>query len=115
MPWETRETIFETIKFAKLLNTEYVSFYTAAALVGTRFYEYVENNSLGALNYTRPYYYPSVRTHSLTADEVFELHKKLVRSYYLRVPYILKMLFSIRSFTQFKNYLKAGFKILKRH
>ena len=115
LPWETRETIFETIKFAKLLNTEYVSFYTAAALVGTRFYEYVENNSLGALNYTRPYYYPSVRTHSLTADEVFELHKKLVRSYYLRVPYILKMLFSIRSFTQFKNYLKAGFKILKRH
>ena len=115
LPWETRETVFETIKFAKLLNTEYVSFYTAAALVGTRFYEYVENNSLGALNYTRPYYYPSVRTHSLTADEVFELHKKLVRSYYLRVPYILKMLFSIRSFTQFKNYLKAGFKILKRH
>ena len=115
LPWETRETIFETIKFAKLLNTEYVSFYTAAALVGTRFYEYVENNSLGVLNYTRPYYYPSVRTHSLTADEVFELHKKLVRSYYLRVPYILKMLFSIRSFTQFKNYLKAGFKILKRH
>ena len=67
LPWETRETVFETIKFAKLLNTEYVSFYTAAALVGTRFYEYVENNSLGALNYTRPYYYPSVMTPSLTA------------------------------------------------
>ena len=114
LPWETKETIEQTLNFAKSLNTEYVSFYTAAALVGTRFYDYVEQNNLGELNYDKPYYYPSVRTHSLSRDEVFELHKKLVRSYYLRPGYILKMLFSIRSFTQFKNYYKAGLRILKR-
>lgn len=114
LPWETKETIEQTLNFAKSLNTEYVSFYTAAALVGTRFYDYVEQNNLGELNYDKPYYYPSVRTHSLSRDEVFELHKKLVRSYYLRPGYILKMLFSIRSFAQFKNYFKAGLRILKR-
>lgn len=114
LPWETKETINETLEFAKSLNTEYVSFYTACALVGTRFYEYVENNSLGELNYDRPYYYPSVKTHNLSVDEVFELHKKLVKSYYLRPRYILKMIFNIRSFAQLKNYFKAGFTILLR-
>lgn len=114
LPWETRETIKETLEFAKSLNTEYVSFYTAAALVGTRFYNYVEQNNLGELNYQKPYYYPSVRTHYLGSDEVFELHKKLVRSYYLRPAYILKMLFSIRSFTQLKNYIIAGLRVLWR-
>ena len=115
LPWETRETVEQTLDFAKSLNTEYVSFYTAAALVGTRFYDYVENNSLGELNYDRPYYYPSVRTHSLSMQDIFELHKQLVRRYYLRPSYILKMLLSIRSFVQFKNYFKAGLRILKRH
>ena len=114
LPWETKETINETLEFAKSLNTEYVSFYTACALVGTRFYDYVENNSLGELNYDRPYYYPSVKTHNLSVDEVFELHKKLVKSYYLRPRYILKMIFNIRSFAQLKNYFKAGFTILLR-
>ena len=115
LPWETRETVEQTLDFAKSLNTEYVSFYTAAALVGTRFYDYVENNSLGELNYDKPYYYPSVRTHSLSMQDIFELHKQLVRRYYLRPSYILKMLLSIRSFVQFKNYFKAGLRILKRH
>ena len=114
LPWETQETALETLEFAKSLNTEYVSFYTAAALVGTRFYEYVENNSLGELNYSCPYYYPSVKTHSLSVQEVFELHKAMVRGYYLRPKYILKMLFSIRSLTQLKNYISAGLKVLRR-
>ena len=112
LPWETKETILKTLEFAKSLNTEYVSFYTAAALVGTRFYDYVEQNKLGELNYERPYYYPSVNTHTLSKDEVFKLHKKIVRSYYLRPLYILKMLFAIRSLKQFENYFKAGLKIL---
>ena len=115
LPWETQETVKETLDFAKSLNTEYVSFYTAAALVGTRFYDYVENNSLGELNYDCPYYYPSVRTHNLSIDEVFALHKSLVRSYYMRFGYILQMLFKIRSFTQLKNYFKAGLRIIFRH
>ena len=114
LPWETRDTVLETLEFAKSLNTEYVSFYTAAALVGTKFYDYVEENRLGMLNYERPYYYPCVKTHFLSVDELFELHKKLVRSYYLRPSYILKMLLSIRSFKQLENYFKAGLKILFR-
>ena len=115
LPWETKETIKDTLNFAKKLNTDYVSFYTATALVGTTFYDYVENSSLGELDYSHPYYFPTVRTHELSFQEVFEYHKKMVREYYLRPLYILKMLLKIRSFAQLSNYIKAGLRVLKRH
>lgn len=115
LPWETKETIKDTLNFAKKLNTDYVSFYTATALVGTTFYDYVENSSLGELDYSHPYYFPTVRTHELSPQEVFEYHKKMVREYYLRPLYILKMLLKIRSFAQLSNYIKAGLRVLKRH
>ena len=115
LPWETKETIKDTLNFAKKLNTDYVSFYTATALVGTTFYDYVENSSLGELDYSHPYYFPTVRTHELSSQEIFEYHKKMVREYYLRPLYILKMLLKIRSFAQLSNYIKAGLRVLKRH
>ncbi len=114
LPWESLETFLETMEFAKKLNTEYVSFYTATALVGTRFYDYVKENNLGELNFDKPYYYPTVNTHYLSKDEVFELHKNAVRNYYVRPKYMLMMLFKIRSIKEFYNYFKAGMRVLFR-
>ncbi len=114
LPWESEETFRETMEFAKSLNTEYVSFYTATALVGTRFYDYVQKHNLGNLNYDKPYYYPSVNTHFLSKDRVFELHKNALREYYGRFSYIFMMLFKIRSLKEFCNYFKAGLRVLFR-
>ena len=114
LPWESEETFRETMEFAKSLNTEYVSFYTATALVGTKFYEYVKENNLGELNFTKPYYYPTVNTHYLSKDRVFELHKNALKEYYLRPSYIFMMLFKIRSLREFYNYFKAGIRVLLR-
>lgn len=114
LPWESMETFKKTLNFAKSLNTEYVSFYTAAALVGTRFYDFVCENNLGELNYDMPYYYPSVNTFYLSKDEVFKLHKKAVKEYYARLSYIIMMLFKIRSLKEFINYAKAGLRVVFR-
>ncbi len=114
LPWENEETYKETMDFAKKLNTEYVSFYTATALIGTKFYDYVKENDLGELNFDMPYYYPSIRTHYLSKERVFEMHKNAVKSYYTRPRYILSMLFKIRSFREFYNYFKAGLRVLFR-
>ena len=102
------------MKFAKSLNTEYVSFYTATALIGTKFYDYVIKNNLGELNFDMPYYYPSVNTHYLSKERVFEMHKIATKSYYARLSYILMMLTKIQSFTELKNYIKAGIRLLFR-
>lgn len=115
LPWESEETAHETIEFSKKLNTHFVSYYTATALCGSRFYEYVKEHNLGELNYDMPYFYPSVNTHHLTKERVFEIHKNAVRGYYIRLPYILMMLFGIRTFAEFKNYFKAGLRVLFRN
>lgn len=114
LPWESEDTFRETMDFAKKLNTEYVSFYTATALFGTKFYDYVKANNLGELNYDMPYYYPSVQTHYLSKDRVFELHKNALKEYYGRFSYMIMMLFKIRSFKEFFNYFKAGLRVLFR-
>ncbi len=114
LPWESEETFRQTMDFAKSLNTEFVSFYTATALVGTKFYEYVKNNKLGELNFDMPYYYPTVNTHYLTKERVFELHKSALREYYGRISYILMMLAKIRSLKEFLNYFKSGLRVLFR-
>lgn len=114
LPWESEETFRETMNFAKSLNTEYVSFYTATALIGTKFYDYVKEHNLGELNFNLPYYYPSVNTHFLDKERVFELHKNALKEYYGRPSYMLMMLFKIRSFKEFFNYFKAGLRVLFR-
>lgn len=116
LPWDDEETIEQTIDFAIALNSDFVSFYTATPLPGTRFCKYAGENNLFAEDdsFKNAYFQPVVKTHCLNKERVFELHKQAIRRYYLRPRYILKMLFNIRSFAEIKNYVKAGLGILLR-
>lgn len=116
LPWETEETVEETVDFAIELDSDFISFYTATPLPGTKFYDYAKANNLidEDTSFKSAYFYPAVCTHSLTKNQVFELHKKAIRRFYLRPEYILKMLLKIKSFTEFKNYFKAGMNLLLR-
>lgn len=116
LPWEDEETVEDTIDFAIELDSDFISFYTATPLPGTRFYEYAKENKLinSDTSFSSAYFYPSVNTHHLSKDKVFELHKKAIKSFYLRPSYICKMLAKIRSFEEFKNYFKAGMNLLFR-
>ncbi len=116
LPWETEKTVEETVKFAIELNSNFISFYTAVPLPGTRFFAYAMMNGLieGNLDFEKAYYQPSVRTHELSKERVFELHKLAVKRFYLRPMFILKTLLGLRSFTEVKNYFSAGINLLKR-
>ena len=114
LPWETKETIEATYKFAQSLNTEFASFYTATALIGTKFYDYAEKNRLGVINYEKPYIFPSVRSYELSAQEIFEYNKKFNKNYYLRPRYILKMVKNINSLTKFQTYYDAFLKLIRK-
>ena len=116
LPWETEETVEDTIDFAIELNSDFISFYTATPLPGTKFYDYAKENHLinSETSFSSAYFYPSVKSHSLSKDRIFELHKRAIRRFYLRPSYILKMLFSIKSATEFKNYFHAGINLLLR-
>lgn len=116
LPWETEETVEETIKFAIELNSDFISFYTATPLPGSRFFDYARENGLfdKETSFENAYYYPAVNTHNLTKERVFELHKSAIKRFYLRPFYILKMLSKIRSLQEVKNYFIAGLNVLLR-
>ncbi len=116
LPWESEETAEETIKLAIELNSDFISFYTATPLPGSRFYDYAKANNLFDKNtsFESAYFYPAVNTHFLTKERVFELHKSAIKRFYLRPLYILKMLFKIRSFAEVKNYFTAGMNLILR-
>ena len=114
LPWDDENTIKQTVDFAIDLDPDFVSFYTAVPLPGTKFYSYAKENNLFAENcsYNGAYYNPVVKTHSIEKERIMELHKFAVKKFYLRPKYIFKMILKIRSFTEFKNYLFAGLSIL---
>lgn len=114
LPWETEETVEETIKFAIELDSNFISFYTATPLPGTKYFAYAMMNKLveGNLDFRSAYYEPVVRSEHLSKERIFELHKQAVKRFYLRPKFILKTLLSLRSFAEVKNYFVAGINLL---
>lgn len=116
LPWESEETVEDTIRFAIELDSDFISFYTATPLPGSTFYSYAREHNLfdKDTSFANAYYYPAVNTHYLSKDRIFELHKSAIRRFYLRPFYILKMLSRIRSFAEVKSYFFAGMNVLLR-
>ncbi len=117
LPWETEKTAEETIRFAIELDSNFVSFYTASPLPGTKFFAYALVNKLvcvTGLNFDGAYYSPIVRSHELSKERIMELHKSAVKRFYLRPGFILKTVLSLRSLTEFKNYFRAGLSLLRK-
>ena len=114
LPWETEETVEETIKFAIELDSNFISFYTATPLPGTKYFAYAMMNKLveGNLDFRSAYYEPVVRSEHLSKERIFELHKQAVKRFYLRPKFILQTLLSLRSFAEVKNYFVAGINLL---
>lgn len=116
LPWDDEDSIEDTIEFAIELNSDFISFYTATPLPGSRFFNYALENNLfdKETSFENAYFYPAVNTHSLSKERIFELHKQAIRRFYLRPLYIMKMLTRIRSLTEVKNYFIAGLNVLLR-
>lgn len=116
LPWDNEETIEETIQFAIRLNTDFISFYTATPLPGTRFYKFAKENNLinGDVSWENAYYEPVINTMCLRKERILELHKQAIKRFYLRPRFIFRAIFSIRSFAELKNYFIAGMSILLR-
>lgn len=116
LPWETEKTVEETIKFAIELDSNFISFYTATPLPGTRYFAYAMMNNLvtETLDFSSAYYFPAVRSHELSKERIFELHKLAVKRFYLRPKFIIKTLLGLRSFNEFKNYFIAGINLIQK-
>jgi len=114
---ETRETIKQTIAFAKKLNPDTVAFFQASPYPGTEFYKiakesgYIRENAQW-IDYAIVSDKPSViDLPGLPAKEIHKWVKRAYNSFYLSPKYIFSRIKKINSWKAFMDNLK-GLKIL---
>ncbi len=116
---DTKETIMDTIKFAKELDPDIATFTMMVPLPNTLDYERASKQSNFKKEYWKfrmfpefnfldePIYVPE----GMDKEELIKLHKKAYNSFYFRPKYILRQLTSIRSFKDVLR-LFAGIKTI---
>jgi len=117
LPGETRETVEDTIKFAKELKCDYASFNIFIPIFGTDARETVIEK--GWLKSTELSHLDSssddltVETPWLSGKDLTKLRKKAIISFYMRPGYILRMIASTRSLGNLKEYAKNAWALVK--
>ena len=105
-PGETRESVENTIRFLKTLDTTYITLGLAVPAPGTDFYRYVDQNGyLLTKDWSRydPLQKPVFSYPALSAEEMVFYQSNGLRQFYLRPGYILRKLLAIRSLTEAKT------------
>jgi len=117
LPWETRQTVDETIRFAQELNPSFLDFNIAYPLPGTEYYRIAKEMGLfdDADLSNGDYARPIVRTLTLSTEELVRLRKKALLSFYLRPSYVLNTLGQVRSPRVLFNYIKSGVRLVRNH
>ncbi|GIW42253.1 MAG: hopanoid biosynthesis associated radical SAM protein HpnJ [Candidatus Binatia bacterium] len=93
LPGETRETIEETIRFAREMNPETIQVSLASPYPGTEFYKYVQDHGFLVENvYNDPSGYQkcTVSYPEISAEEMFDAVERFYRKYYFRPKYVFK-------------------------
>ncbi len=115
-PGETRETVLQSIEFAKKLNPDIAHFNVMTPYPDTEIYKMAVRE--GVVDYDWSKYFsigerPAYETKDLSKDDLAKLLKKAHRDFYFRPSYILKSLMKIRNPRQLKRLIKSGIGIFK--
>lgn len=109
-PWETREMIERTVEFARRLDPDFFDINIAYPLPGTEFDRMVREE--GLVDYARAagggYGTPSVRTHTLSSEELDQLRRRALLRLYFRPRYIARTLWQAGSPGKMVRYVGAG-------
>jgi radical SAM superfamily enzyme YgiQ (UPF0313 family) len=110
---DTKETIKETIKFAKSLNLDYAEFSILTPYPGTPIYEYVEKNSLLLTKDWSKYTAtePIIKIDGIPEKQLKRFFKKAYIDFYLRPRIVLKWLKN-KQFSFIKSGIKAAINYL---
>jgi len=121
LPGDTKETIRDTIEFAKELNPDTLQVYPLYAYPGTELWKWAEKNGcLTSKNYSdlldeNGLHKCNVNTPGLSAKEADELCRQALKEFYIRRKYIYqKFLQSITSFEEAKRTF-ISFKTFYKH
>jgi radical SAM superfamily enzyme YgiQ (UPF0313 family) len=117
LPWDSHQTVRETIDFAIDLNPDFAEFYIAFPFKGTEFRRVVEAEGLFVSADTGQVKFgdkssPEHRTLHLSPEQIARYAKEASRRFYLRPRYVLRQLTRVRDPRVMKNYIRYGLKLL---
>ncbi len=93
LPGETKETIEESIRFAREMNPETLQVSLASPYPGTHFFNYVQDNGFlvnSVYNDEAGYQKCTVSYPGLSSEEIFDAVERFYRRYYFRPRYVFK-------------------------
>lgn len=106
---DSEQDVRDTIRFAKTLKADYVSFNVVNALPGT---EYAERARREGFLHERTADYSfavsNIRHRHLTPEQVSRLYREAVRSTYLRPGAILRRLLNLQSWHELRKLVRLG-------
>jgi len=113
-PWETRETVNETIKFIKKTHASFIEVNIAYPLPGTEFFTIAKSNFLFDENalFGHNHSLPLVKSFSLSTGELAYLRKKILLLFYLRIDHIAYGISKMRSPKIALNYFKYFIRLI---
>jgi radical SAM superfamily enzyme YgiQ (UPF0313 family) len=92
LPEDTRESIRETVRYAKQLNTHVAQFFVYTPFPGTKLYDRVKHEVLTDDWERFDCYTPVVRHPTLAPDEILRLKEWAFLSYYYRPAWLGKFM-----------------------
>jgi len=93
LPGETKETIEQSIRFAREMNPETIQVSLASPYPGTHFYQYVQDQGFlvqNVYNDEAGYQKCTVSYPGLSGEEIFDAVERFYRKYYFRPTYVFK-------------------------
>lgn len=114
LPWETEESIRNTMRFARRIKGDFAEFHIAYPFPGTEFYYTgLENNLFSKEDlYKGDVKSGVVRTFTLSSERLQYYQRKITRDYYLSPRRIFRLLKGVRSPRILLNYVKKAFLVL---
>jgi len=114
LPWETEESIENTMRFARKIKGDFAEFHIAYPFPGTDFYYMGLKNNLFSKEdlYRGDVKGGIVRSFSLSKERLQYYQRKTTRDYYLSPWRIIRLLKGVRSPKVLANYIRKGFLVL---
>jgi uncharacterized radical SAM superfamily protein len=117
LPEDTRTSIRHTMRLARRLDPDFVSYNVAVPRAGTALATCAAAEGLanGSVDPDQAGDVVALRTRTLTRDEVADLKKEAVRDFYLRPGYLLRRLRSAQSLTELLAQAREGLALIRKN
>lgn len=119
-PTESRKQILETIKFSVKIKPDYVHIALTTLFPATELYRRGLERKILKHDYWKEFaenprtdFVPGIWEENLRREELIRLLKSAYMKFYMRPGYILKRVYKVKSWLEFKRKAKAGLKLLK--